>query len=434
MKRKSPLLQAVLFFAPFCSTLVAQTAPPSDPAATTDFTVSESMPTPTPVPPALVAARSRLQAQYATSAQPRPVPVAIEVFVNDLPIGDKQTRLLPLATEATRIEARLGPALFVQEAKPVVGAAAVGGRDIVVEQSVQSRLRFRVSSGSVVTLAPGVIDWRPSGSEGVVTVSIEADGQLFVRDEIEAATQSAVSHQEGLEEGPLLHIEYAFSLVAPLAFDREGDGTLAGTMVGIYPNERAGDVPGVVARNAAAYAPPAALYKLDAQTANVELAPGLTLGTLNPPAMPEAEGEGARYVAVSPRLPEYWTALRAEIDRTGMKPGALRVLRGFVSPHERARLGRLGVVLAPFTRHQYGDAVVLIYDADGDGRQDDLNSDGQTTIADAEVLADWAERAMRASNRLGGIGVIAAYKAPESPDTPAVQVDVRGWFDRWKEE
>lgn len=406
------------------SMVPAQVAPNPEAASTTDFTVSEATPTPTPVPAALVALRQRLDAKPASETRAP----AIELFVNGAAVADKQTLLLAADETSALIEVRLGPALFTPQGRPSVGPAALGGRNLVVEHAVASRLEIRASSGAIITRAPGLVEWTPGGSEGIATITTTAFGQFTVRDEIETAS----GQESGIEEGETRTLGRSFSLVAPVPFDREGDGTLGATMIGIYPNERAADAPAVVARNPNSYAPPTGFYRLDGATAVIELAPGLTLGSLNPEPLPEADS--MRFVAVSPRVAPYWTALRKEIDATGKQPGALRVLRGFVSPHERARLARLGVSLANFSRHQYGDAFVLIYDANGDGRLDDLNSDGQSTIADAEVLADWAERAMRASNLLGGLGVIAAYKSPTTQETPAVQIDVRGWFDRWKEE
>lgn len=409
--------------------LRSQSAPPVDPAATTTFSVEEATPTPTPVPAALVELRKRIEATVPVAEKPLP---AIEVLVDGTVISEKQTLLLPSTGASTRIEVRLGPALYSPKGRAGVGPAALGGTDLVLEHAAASRIELRASSGAIVTIAPGVVDWRSSGHEGVATITATAYGQFTVREEIDVRLGGGASRESGLDEGETRMIARSFSLVAPMPFDRDGDGSLGDAMIGIYPNERADDAPAVVKRNAAAYVPPAGFYRLDASTATIELAPGLTLGSLNPSPMPEPDA--VRHVAVSPRVPEYWKALRSEISRTGMKPEALRVLRGFVSPHERARLARLGVSLANFSRHQYGDAFVLIYDANGDGRLDDLNNDGQATMADAEVLADWAERAMRASDLLGGLGVIAAYKSPTTTETPAVQIDVRGWFDRWKEE
>ena len=83
---------------------------------------------------------------------------------------------------------------------------------------------------------------------------------------------------------------------------------------------------------------------------------------------------------------------------------------------------------AALSRHMYGDAMDIAVDNDGDGRMDDLNGDGQVTVADARVIGEAAERVEKAHPELvGGIGIYA----PTGAHSGFVHIDTRGYRARW---
>lgn len=225
--------------------------------------------------------------------------------------------------------------------------------------------------------------------------------------------------------------ERSLTLLPAVAYNRDGDGTLRETIIGIYPNELDPAAPGPVARNPQDYAPPKWFHRLDDQTRALALSPHATLGTLNPAVL---DGEGTRFVAMDADLITLWESLHAVAARERRGASGLRVLRGFVSPHERQRLERLGVALAPFTRFQYGDALAIMIDTNRDFRMDDLNGDGTISIADAEVLAEMTRTALEEAGLAGGIGIAASFEGPNNIGTPYVHVDTRGWNLTWREE
>jgi uncharacterized protein YcbK (DUF882 family) len=116
-----------------------------------------------------------------------------------------------------------------------------------------------------------------------------------------------------------------------------------------------------------------------------------------------------------------------ELEAVG-QPAAVRVMSGFRTPQYNAlgvgsRGGR-----ARNSRHMYGDAADIFVDADGDGRMDDLDRDGQVTVRDARWLAGLAARVeSRYPEMSGGIGV---YRAT-AVHGPFVHVDTRGTPARW---
>ena len=340
---------------------------------------------------------------------------------------------LPLASLALLCAGLLphGPAA----AQDALGVAfRVGGQDVDPDQQLVLLPRLEAleitasaPAGAEAPMpvaggpGPGLVRAEPA----MVAVELTAGQRLAldpppIGEEAEAATEGR-AHRAAL------------LLLAPVEFDRLGPGVVDGAVIGIYPDETASTAPSVVQRNSANYAPPRLLYRLDATTRDLYLNRRATLGMLTPPLL-ENEAGAPRYVAVSPRLLQFWDALCDAADEAGPGAAQVRVLRGFVTPFERQRLEALGVAIAPYSRHLYGDALALVLDADGDGRMDDMNADGHVNIADADVLAAIVEDALSRTGMDGGLGVEAAFGGPAHVGTPYVHVDLRGWRERWRQE
>lgn len=133
-----------------------------------------------------------------------------------------------------------------------------------------------------------------------------------------------------------------------------------------------------------------------------------------------------KYVVLREELIEKVELVIAELERLGIPASHVRVLSGFRSPEYNARGQHLG--MAAESRHQYGDAIDLIIDADQDGRMDDLDGDGRVDVRDAMFLAATVERIeSRHPDLVGGLGVYHAM----GPSGPFVHIDVRGRRARW---
>ena len=158
-----------------------------------------------------------------------------------------------------------------------------------------------------------------------------------------------------------------------------------------------------------------------------------------------------RYVSKNFRLGEFLThdqkdtwpkyaVLRAELlakleiafesirqGRMSGKPDRFVIMSGFRTPEYNAPgVGAGGRV--EDSRHLYGDAADVYFDADGDSMMDDLDGDGRIGITDAQWLAHVFDIVEAANPKLvGGIGV---YPAAEDHG-PFVHVDVRGRRARW---
>jgi len=220
-------------------------------------------------------------------------------------------------------------------------------------------------------------------------------------------------------------IELSVCVLYP--FNAEKDEAIEGSPIGVYPNPRSPETPPFVADNPNLYAPPAWFIQVTPQSAELKVSPNFRLGEFSP-----AEQTGkTHFIALDPRLVMFLEALRLAVQAESPQPRPLKILRAFLSPMDRARLESQGVAYPPFSRYQYGDGAAIIVDGDGDSRMDDLDADGQATSRDAELLADICEETQDRLRIFGGIGVMRNPKDPQFPDTPYVDVDLRGRKTRW---
>lgn len=90
----------------------------------------------------------------------------------------------------------------------------------------------------------------------------------------------------------------------------------------------------------------------------------------------------------------------------------------------------------PFSQHQFGRAIDLIVDEDGDGVLDDLNGDGVADIHDAAVIMYYVnllDRRYREEGRMamvGGAGVYTDNDFVQRPwQSPYIHIDTRGFLN-----
>jgi len=134
-----------------------------------------------------------------------------------------------------------------------------------------------------------------------------------------------------------------------------------------------------------------------------------------------------KVLVLRPALLDKLELIGDELERRGL-PSRLHVMSGFRTPqYNEQGVGPKGG-RASQSRHMYGDAADVFVDADGDGRMDDLDGDGKTTVRDARVLYAVAE-AVEAQHPVL-VGGLSAYPA-NSAHGPFVHVDTRGKRARW---
>jgi hypothetical protein len=222
-------------------------------------------------------------------------------------------------------------------------------------------------------------------------------------------------------------------LLPGIAFDRAGDGMLAGQSIGIYPNEAAENVPSSVRDRAELYRPPAAFYRIDEATSALLVTPWHTLGQLHPPAI-AADTAAARHVPLSDRLVSFMTAFGERLEAKGLRANRLVVLRGYVSPTDRLRLQAQGETIAPFSRMLYGDGVALVYTESDKAVMGDFDGNGTVDTEDVQALGDLAKATMDDLKIYGGLGICSRYPGEgDSKGQPYLHVDLRGWYAPFRE-
>lgn len=243
-----------------------------------------------------------------------------------------------------------------------------------------------------------------------------------------SVSREAVSGNIRMPLPPDQVLELTLLVMAP--FDRSGNGLVGDYPVGIYPNENGSTVSSFVENHRDLYAPPKSLILGSPQVQALPVSAHFVLGDF---VSPPDRGKPC-YLALDPRLLDILEAAIARLQSEWGVPENAKpmvVLSAFLSPNELMQFKARGVDLALFSRYQYGDAAAIIWDADGDGRMDDLNRDGATNLADAQLLADRLADVQRRLGIFGGIGAEEKPKLPYMPDTPYVDIDTRGVSSRW---
>lgn len=326
----------------------------------------------------------------------------------------------------------------------------------LAERGVPIRLAVEFATPLIADAALSAAPESPSGAASVIRkvawhgrdsdrFTPAADGVTVLRMLATDGTSSDITvevaelHLRAGSPPVLLAGASAITVLPGLLFDRSGDGLLEGNAIGVYPSETAPGAPDIVRDHAKQYAPPRLFYRLDDSSRGVILAPHVTLHLLNPPAI-HGEDAAVRYVAFDRRMERFWSAFNQAAMEEGLDAHGLRVLRGFVSPTERARLERQGVALSQYSRHMYGDCLAIVLDRNEATymtapRMSDLNKDGRADLGDVEVLAAVAEKTMRETGIWGGVGVCGKFGGPgPSTGTPYLHIDLRGWHVPFREE
>jgi hypothetical protein len=196
-------------------------------------------------------------------------------------------------------------------------------------------------------------------------------------------------------------------------FDRVQSGVLNGYRIGEYESRPLG--------GDSIYLPPPGFIQVSAEDEDILVSPHFTVGQF----LCKQPGD-PKYVALSRYLVAKLEAILEGSNAAGYTASTLHVISGFRTPWYNRSIGNQTV----YSRHLWGGAADIFLDADEDGTMDDLNGDGRSTIADAQILREIAEQVDRSESpgtRPGGLG---AYRR-NSVRGPFVHVDARGRAARW---
>ena len=193
------------------------------------------------------------------------------------------------------------------------------------------------------------------------------------------------------------------------------DGRLNGYRIGRYPARPL--------NGNRAYEAPVGFIELNAETESLQLSPHFRLSQF---PSKQASNGAPKYLVLQERLLLKLELLLEDINARGFAADTLTIMSGYRTPHYNAAIGNV-----QYSRHVYGGAADIYPDvAPADGVMDDLDGDGRSTHADAQLLYRWANELFRKpenSHLAGGLGV---YRS-NSAHGPFLHMDARGQRARW---
>jgi hypothetical protein len=287
------------------------------------------------------------------------------------------------------------------------------------------RTTWEMDKGALLKMEGNTVYWEAPPTADACGLSVSLYNQTQFGEV--SATQLRAETQQDQMEGT-----WSTTFVVKVPYNSAGNGILDGYTVGIYPNPSLDTAPAQVKAHPEAYTPPQYLIPVSPNTAHLYVSSHFRLGDFSPSE--ELRAGRRHFIALDTRLLDCLEALCDRLQSEELPGDAVRILRGYVSPYRRQILAREGVALVEFSRYQYGDSVTIIVDADGNSMMDDLNGDGAIDIGDADRLAEALDAVQQQLKLWGGIGVYETFESPTGPDTPCVQVDMRGWRERWRRE
>jgi hypothetical protein len=190
------------------------------------------------------------------------------------------------------------------------------------------------------------------------------------------------------------------------------DGKLQNYRIGDYPPPRS---------NRSNYNPPAGFIEVTADNIDTVLSPHFTLRQF----ICKQESGFPKYVVVQESLLLLVEGLVANAQDKGFAVKTLGIISGYRTPWYNQRIGNV-----KYSRHVYGDAMDIFVDADGDGRMDDLNGDGNRNAADIQLFYDMVNDFKARPENLKLVGGVGRYNKT-SRHGGFVHVDTRGYRARW---
>lgn len=207
------------------------------------------------------------------------------------------------------------------------------------------------------------------------------------------------------------------TVISLVPLSAKQSGRIGSYRIGSWPYERGGAPKAI-------YEPPAGLVEVTRENMDLYLSEHIQLRDFLTKGQ---QGVWPKYVALQPRVLDKVELTIQELTRAGHPVKNIFVVSAFRTPSYNEGGGDPSG-RAALSRHMYGDAMDICIDNDGDGRMDDLNGDGQVTVADARVIGEAAERVEKAHPELiGGIGIYA----PTGAHAGFVHLDTRGYRARW---
>ena len=243
--------------------------------------------------------------------------------------------------------------------------------------------------------------------ERVGDAQLQDSALRFSGDTLVAPEQPGFYHL-ALLHGTSEHVVDGMTLAVMVPFDEKHGAVLDGYKIGLYRGER---------HRADSTDRPAGFVKVTPEEVDLPVSAHLTLGDF---LSRDGQDTWPRYAAIDPRVFDKLELVLERISRslgrvTGEAPVELDLHSGFRTPAYNRHVPRA----ARDSRHQFGDALDVAIDADGNGRID---------RRDARLVAAAVDSVESAyPDLVGGMGVYTSRRYRH----PYVHIDVRGRRVRW---
>jgi hypothetical protein len=170
------------------------------------------------------------------------------------------------------------------------------------------------------------------------------------------------------------------------------------------------------------YLAPKGYIKLDAAAGRIFVSPHFRLGQFACKQCPDLPA----YLILKERLILKLELLLDKVNEAGYACNTFHIMSGYRTPYYNRLIGNVTL-----SAHQFGGAADIFIDADPeDGVMDDLNRDGISDQADADVLIALIDAVSRNETFAPYLGGIGRYDKT-ADHGPFVHVDVRGFRVLW---
>lgn len=352
-------------------------------------------------------------AVLASIAVPGSSPLAAwpqeQVMKDSGTVGDRTTT----APQAPEVADTCGGESFTEDDLPRRGQPWT-------EETVSFSLQFKDEVSpyrimSVFVLPGDAIDLEVVQSETGAQFTACTDGGMIQREDKDEWTWTAPD-RPGLYS---LHVTESNTgdivlLNAFVMTPYDGEPALNGYKIGEYQSEPLRGLP--------AYEMPEGLFEVGDEDLDTWLTPHFQLRQF----LCKQASDEPKYLVVGERLLLKLEMLLQQVNERGIHADTFAVLSGYRTPHYNRAIGNT----TKYSRHLYGDAADIYIDRDGNGSMDDLDGDGQVTVADAELLASVVDENYGEPWYRPYVGGLGLY-GPKPHRGPFIHVDTRGFKARW---
>lgn len=207
------------------------------------------------------------------------------------------------------------------------------------------------------------------------------------------------------------HVINTFVMVPHTAVKK---GVLEGYRIGQYPKKPL--------RGNRKYLPPTGFIRVTKENENTLISPHFRLKQF---LCKQADGY-PKFVVLQERLLLKLERIIDKAKAEGFPVDTLHIMSGYRTPFYNKKIGNV-----QYSRHQWGGAADIFIDVKPrNGRMDDLNKDGNITLADARVMYQWVIALSKNQWYAPFIGGMGLYDA-NTRRGPFIHVDVRGSLARW---